>query len=327
MLRVGRRVYGKGGKYIDPSFPGFTPILCLTKSSPYGDIGPYIARTKDGTITENDWQFKKLYEKVPAVKMNRSRYDNTTIWQHPAEYHIKNFKLTPEFSKWQKKGFETKEAIRYPVGIDERSNCLCSIVTKPNGELDIYDYITGRSQVYQAIFCDAIRGHQKIKDLRKRLLEDKENLLIIEVDGPHQEGLEYYKLEYGVKDDFIINNTILVTKENMEIMRNDLKFAYGHGYCVAITILGKDKEWIGGEPKVKMRKEFYDEHKNRFVVVKNNIGAIIMFHERDKNEYSFYVIKQEVDLNKLSFSGMLKLILKIHNVDLMNKTKKIQIKN
>jgi hypothetical protein len=42
-----------------------------------------------------------------------------------------------------------------------------------------------------------------------------ENLLIIEVDGPHQEDLQYYKDKYGVSDNFIENGTMLVTKDNI----------------------------------------------------------------------------------------------------------------
>ena len=60
-----------------------------------------------------------------------------------------------------------------------------------------------------------------------------ENLLIIEVDGPHQESLEYYKETYGVGDDFIIDNTIIANQENLDLMINDTKHAYGHGYVLA----------------------------------------------------------------------------------------------
>ena len=40
-------------------------------------------------------------------------------------------------------------------------------------------------------------------------------------DGPHQELLEYYKNKYNVNNNFIVIHTILVNKDNMEILLND----------------------------------------------------------------------------------------------------------
>lgn len=76
-----------------------------------------------------------------------------------------------------------------------------------------------------------------LKKLKKWLQEGK-NLLIIEVDGPHQESLDYYKEKYNVDDDFIVNSTMLATKENLEIMLNDTKHPFGHMYCLAACLLG-----------------------------------------------------------------------------------------
>jgi hypothetical protein len=43
-------------------------------------------------------------------------------------------------------------------------------------------------------------------------LERGVNLFIVEVDGSRSESLDYYKETYGVSDDFIENDTILVTE-------------------------------------------------------------------------------------------------------------------
>ena len=53
-IRVGRRKYARGG-YTDPSFPGFTPIICLTKSTAYGSLSPYVIKDEKGRIMENVW--------------------------------------------------------------------------------------------------------------------------------------------------------------------------------------------------------------------------------------------------------------------------------
>ena len=56
MIRVGRRIY-TNGKFTDPSYEGFTPIICLTKSTEYGSLGPYELKDEDGRIMENSYQF------------------------------------------------------------------------------------------------------------------------------------------------------------------------------------------------------------------------------------------------------------------------------
>lgn len=60
-VRVGRRIY-QGSKFTDPSYSGFTNILCLTKSSPYGDLSPYVLTNKRDQLLENAYQFVKLYD-------------------------------------------------------------------------------------------------------------------------------------------------------------------------------------------------------------------------------------------------------------------------
>jgi hypothetical protein len=69
----------------------------------------------------------------------------------------------------------------------------------------------------------------------------------IEVDGPHQESMGYYQDEYKVADDFIVDDTMLVTEETVKIMLNDSKHCFGHGYCLAMALLGKDVEWGEGD--------------------------------------------------------------------------------
>lgn len=61
------------------------------------------------------------------------------------------------------------------------------------------------------------------------MIRKGKNILIIEVDGPHQEYLNYYKETYSVPDDFIVNGTILATPKYLDIMLNDTKSPFGHG--------------------------------------------------------------------------------------------------
>lgn len=233
-IRVGRIDYS-GGKPKNPSFENFTPIIVLTKSSPYGSIGPYALKDKHGRIMENIWQFSKVYVSVPQTHEKFSRWDNTVIWQHPAERHInEDGSLTKEYWRWRQKGFKCQYAVRYPVGMKHRKTC--QYLLKDNSDEKL-TYIEARKRLYLPVYVHLARQQPQYYELLQRLSQG-ENLLIIEVDGPHEECLPYYKKYYKVGDDFIVNSTISVTKENMEIMMNDTSYPFGHGYCLAMALLG-----------------------------------------------------------------------------------------
>lgn len=178
-----------------------------------------------------------MYKKVPATKNYYSRFNKTVIWEHPAETHVDDEKEEPneKYWAWREKGMNNKYAVRYPVGFSmkNRSSCLYSI-----WEGKKYDYIEARKNIYMPVYINLVKKHEKFKKLKK-MLADGTNLLIVEVDGPKEESLDYYKEKYGVADDFIVNSTIEVTEKNMEIMLNDPKHAFGHGYCLAIALLNE----------------------------------------------------------------------------------------
>ena len=240
MIRVGRCVY-ENNQRIDPSYPGFTPILVLTKSSPYASLSPYCLKDEQGRIMENRFQFSKIYETVPATTCRYSRWDDRIIWQWPAERHViyqnNIMQIQPEYLKWRQAGMNATEAIRYPVGFNHRHQCLFSL-KETNGVIDPtpLNYIESRKQIYYPIYRDLVQKERQFLELKQRL-QKGENLLIIEVDGPHSEALNYYQQKYKVGNDFIENNTVLATPENLEIMLNDPKYPYGHGYCLANVLL------------------------------------------------------------------------------------------
>lgn len=242
-IRVGRRTYNSDGTYTDPTFSGFKQILCLTKSTEYGSLGPYVLKDEKGHIMENIWQFSKIYEKVPATKEKYSRYDPTVIWEHSEEIHFVDNKPTKEYKLWRQKGFKCKYPVRYPVGFKNRHKCIGSLtsaeynkcVNDENYVPKLLTYIEARKEIYVKTYTNLVKKQPDFTKLLK-MLRDGTNLLVIEVDGPHGDQLEYYKNKYGVSDDFIVNNTILATKENMSIMLNDDKFPFGHAYCLAVCL-------------------------------------------------------------------------------------------
>jgi len=238
MIRVGR-IRSASDKL---KYEGFISIVVMMKSSPYYSLSPYFL-TIDGCNLENIHQFVKIYEKVPATKQVYSRWDDTVIWDHPSETHVifsnsnkddGSFTLTAEYYEWRRKGFNNKYAVRYPVGFEHRKNCIGSLKNEDDEQL--LDYIDARKQIYLPNYLQAVKKESQFKEL-KQMLKDGKNLLIVEVDGPHGESLDYYKKKYKVDDNFIEDDTILATKENLKIMLNDTKHAFGHGYCLAVALL------------------------------------------------------------------------------------------
>lgn len=265
MIRVGRCTYDNKYKRIDPKYDGFTNILVLTKSSPYGSLGPYVLKNEKGQIMENIWQFSKIYEEIPTSVQKYSRYDSTIIWTQKKETHVKNNMLTKEYWQWREKGYNNEYAVRYPNGFGKQHNCVGAYynTSEPNKNdkyfevfdetkssklfektqnIKILEYVQARKAIYLPVYCEMVKKETQFKELQEKL-QKGENLLIIEVDGPHQESLGHYKTKYKVKDDFIVNNTMLITQENIQIMLNDPKHPFGHGYCLAMALLGKDVEW------------------------------------------------------------------------------------
>lgn len=242
LIRVGRCTYNRNGRRIDPTFDGFTPILVLTQSSEYGELGPYVLRDRLGRIMENVWQYAKLYRNIPEIRCTYSRYDPTIIWEHPAEVHVRDGTPTKEYWAWRVRGMTNGYAVRYPVGMNHRHQCLGVIASTPSGKTsDLLGYVDSRKAVYVPIYCKLAKQEKTFKELRERV-RDGENLLIIEVDGPHEEALQYYRTTYEVDEGFIERDSMLITDENLQIMLNDTRFSFGHGYCLAAALLGKDKQ-------------------------------------------------------------------------------------
>lgn len=252
-IRIGKIKYqDENGNFvangIHPSFENYEPIVVMTKSSKYANLSPYCLKDEYGRLMEQIYQFSKINKHVPVVKEYYSRWDNRVIWEWPAEEHIKDDHIQASYWRWRSAGLMNKEAVRYPTGKNfYKKNRWFGIISEiPSLDLTIpqhisqfkiLNWIEGRKQVY-------IPNYSKLVKLQKQFLELQEklangiNLLIIEVDGPHMESLEYYKQTYGVEQDFIQKDTMLANPINLDIMLNDEKHSFGHGYCLAGCLLG-----------------------------------------------------------------------------------------
>lgn len=258
-VRVGRCTYTRTGERVDPVEPGFTPIVVLMKShSKWGVLGPYeLQDPHTNVILENLWQFSKVYADVPRSEQKKSRWDPSVIWAHPAERHVvqddaKNVRLSPQYFAWRAKGFACSQAIRYPVGFDGRHKCLFALAPAaaaslsdsllPDGKNVLIppsvqlDYIAARKEIYVPEYTRLVKLHPLFQELVNRVRRG-ENLLIIEVDGPHEESMAYYKTTYGVPDSFIERQSVEATRFNLGILLRDPTHPYGHGYCLADALL------------------------------------------------------------------------------------------
>jgi len=221
------------------TFPNFSTILCLTSGSgKYGALSPYEIKDEQGRLHENLWQFSKVYPQVPLIKSSFSDSVKRIVWDYHEETHFESGILKDEYWIWREKGYLNPEPVRYPVGKNLRSTCLFSIPpTAPRGDSSVrLGYVDSRKAIYFPLFVSLVKKYELYGELLERL-QNGENLLIVEVDGPHEEDLGYYKSLYGVGNDFIVDNSMEVTPGNIDIMLNDAKNPFGHGYCLAACLL------------------------------------------------------------------------------------------
>lgn len=218
--------------------PEYKTITCTTQSSPWSALSPYIARRANGEIMENSWQFRKIYRHISKRIEYYSRWDKTIVWQWHEDTHLDSNNIpTDSYWTWRDIGLNNPYPVRYPGGVKNRHNCFGFI----DDEGIIYDYKSSRKQ-YLEMYVEAINTNigvdskgrsssQRLDDLL--LVYSTNNILICEPDGPRMDKDHYDSI--GVELDG--NGTILATKENLTALYNDVKYPFGHGYCLAWYII------------------------------------------------------------------------------------------
>jgi ATP-dependent DNA helicase PIF1 len=238
-LRIGTI---QGGKRIKPSYKGFTLIEVMTASSKYGSLGPYVLKDENGRIMENIWQFSKVYPTVAKSRQIYSRWDPKVIWEWPEEEHTSENRETitilDAYWKWRQAGEKNEYAVRYPVGIAHRHEVLfCLKRIDENTYQGPLDYVEARCEIYIPEYARLVKKQAQYADLVKRLASG-ENLLIAEVDGPIQTSIDYYVSKYGIPSNTFENWTCEPTLELIKILIEDTKHSFGHGYCLAMCLMG-----------------------------------------------------------------------------------------
>ena len=227
------------GKNI-PFMDGFKPILIHVKGTHLGAaLSPYTMKNEQGMILENVWQFSKLYEFVTPQKISMSRWQkDRIIWEHPGELHLKEDTPTEEYWKWREKGMNNPFAVRYPNGFHGRRKCKFSLfLNKDTGEWERLNYIESRKKIYCAEYARLVHNYQDFADL-KDLVENGQNVMLIEVDGPDPE-LSYAPYDQISRD----SPGLIMNEDTIRMLVNDERKPFGHGYTIAALLLGGE-EWL-----------------------------------------------------------------------------------
>ena len=240
MIRVARYIYNKP----EPKYDNYEPIAVISMSNTkWRLLSPFFLKDGKGRLFENIYQFQKCYPSIPKVQIKNSA--NEIIFDHPAEVHFINDVVQPEYYNWRTKGENCQYPIRFPVGKHNSHKCLFSIPSGPNDNINPLirlDYVESRKKIYVKKYSALVKQTKDFLELKQMLSEGK-NILIIDVDGPHQESLLYYKNKYNINDDFITNDSIEINENSINILLNDTKHPFGHGYVLAMSLLDKEIEW------------------------------------------------------------------------------------
>lgn len=209
-----------------PTMEGYTSVLIHSSDKGIGGpLSPFHLRDDRGRIMENVWQFSKFYRKV----QNQMQKE----WTYPAEVHEENGEPNEAYWKWRTKGMNHQRAVRYPNGYKGRHACVCAI-TDDGRRLD---YVEARKAIYCDFYVRYAQQHPSFLALKQRL-DDGENLLIVEVDGPDYE-LKFEPYNRISK----ASPGLVMDEETTKMLLNDTRKPFGHGYVIAALLL-EGAEWL-----------------------------------------------------------------------------------
>jgi hypothetical protein len=233
-------------------------VTSHNKSKLGATLSPYVLEDSHGRIMENIWQFAKIY-----VQVSTRRQKN---WKRDPEVHVLHFKrlgrldfskITTEYWKWRHDGMTHRLPVRYPNGFEDKEKCICCLWPTSNKlediddeytEMEQLDYITARKRVYAPIYIELAKQTEEFEEL-KAMVARGENIQILDVDGPDETIYEkkapqpYNKMAKGIHGVTSEVGSIAITRENIRAVLNDPTQPFGHGYCLAVALMGKE-EWL-----------------------------------------------------------------------------------
>ncbi len=217
-------------------------------NSKWKNLCPYLLKTdgeelcynSGGILFENFYQGCKVYDIVYQNEVYPSKYHMNNpkyLWWkfEPLstsgdvilQNNIINYEL---YFRWRNSLWECNNPIRYPNQIHRRKNTQFALCIDKEGNEKRFDYITLRKEIYVKEY---IRLIKKLPEYQKLLtkLKKGENIMICELDVPAKNK----KGNYGKDCDN--NNICHVNIKKLESLLNDSSEAFGHGLCLAYSLL------------------------------------------------------------------------------------------
>ena len=217
-------------------------------NSKWKNLCPYLLKTDGneicfntgGILFENFYQGCKVYDIFYENEVYPSRYhmnDLKYLWWKFEPFDsmgdvifqndIINYEL---YFRWRNSLWECKNPIRYPNKISRRKNTQFALCIDKNFDETRLDYISTRKNIYVKEYIRLIKKLPEYKKLLDKLKNGK-NIMICEIDVPAKNK----RGEYGNNCDE--NNICHMSIEKLELLLNDTNEAFGHGLCLAYSLL------------------------------------------------------------------------------------------
>ena len=217
-------------------------------NSKWKNLCPYLLKTdgeelcfnEGGVLFENFYQGCKVYDTVFDIEVYPSRYHMNNpkyLWwkfeplNPSGDVLLEDGEINYEaFYRWRNSLWECKNPIRYPNKIGRRKNTQFALCVDKDGNEQRFDYIQSRKFIY---LVEYVRLIKKLPEYHKLLasLKKGENLLICEVDVPANGKRGHYG------EDCDEDGNCPMTLEKLDQLLNDPSEAFGHGLCLAYSLL------------------------------------------------------------------------------------------
>jgi hypothetical protein len=231
------------------SLDNFETINVLKwNNSKWKNLSPYLLKTDGnetysnpgGILFENFYQGCKVYDTVYENEVYPSLYHinkpNYLWWKFEpitpsGDAIIQNNSINYElYFRWRNSLWECNNPIRYPNKRHRRKYTQFALYIDKEGNEHRLDYIASRKQIYLKEYIRLIKQLPEYATLLDKLKHGK-NIMICEIDVPSNDK----KGNYGKDCD--INDICHMSIEKLEILLNDTNAAFGHGLCLAYSLL------------------------------------------------------------------------------------------
>lgn len=231
-------------------FENYEPINVLKwKSSRWKNLCPYLLKTDGneicsnpgGVLFENFYQGCKVYDVVYENDVYPSKYqknDNRYLqWSFRPEtpsgdviIDKNGFMNRDLYLRWRDSLWACENPVRYPNKIHRIKKTQFTLCIDKDGNEIRFDYDTSRREIYVKEYIRLVKNLPEYTKLLNKL-RDGQNIMLCEIDVPARgkSGL------YG--EDCDAYDVSIMSISKLEALLNDTSEAFGHGLCLAYSLL------------------------------------------------------------------------------------------